>query len=313
MNALQRYFVVMYFDGTLAATFDRSPNGMDVKLAYELAIREVFGQTGLRIYQDGGGLKNREPGEIVKSILHSLGSYSVDETRIATEILVEKKLSHLTPEISEQWPRLYPGVKEFFGQVNSGTSHIDTGIVSSGHDDFIKAVFRINDIVPPDILVTSDILRSRKRSEVESCKPHTYQMAEAHRQWHKTSLNGQFTNNGESRNHGKPYMVYVGDDPVKDAGLAERARIPFLFVPFTHPDFHPDPEKGQMAISDFSQLTEMLQERDQELREGKSFSSILLRKSDSELFPPKPNPELSTTQAKTESASTYSLLRERRI
>jgi phosphoglycolate phosphatase-like HAD superfamily hydrolase len=233
MNNMQRYFIVMDFDGTLAATFDRSPNGMDVKLAYDLAIREVFGQTGHELYIRDGGLRNREPGEVVKSVLQSLGLYTADDARIATENVVRKKLSYLTPEISERWPRLYPGVKDFFKKVASEQLPIDLGIVSSGHNDFINEVFRFNDLVAPDILVTSDILRSRKRTEAESCKPHTYQLAEAHRQWNKANLNKQIPNDVESRNHGKPYMLYIGDDPIKDAGLAERAKIPFLFVPST--------------------------------------------------------------------------------
>lgn len=309
MNNMQRYFIAMDFDGTLAATFDRSANGMDVKLAYELAIHEVFGQTGLEIYQKDGGLRNREPGEVVKSILQALGSYSTNETKIATEEVVEKKLSHLNPEISEQWPKLYPGVKGFFEQVASEKLPIDVGIVSSGHDDFIKRVFSVNGIRPPDILVTSDILRSRNRSEIESCKPHTYQLAEAHRQWSKANINSQFSNNAESRNHGKPYMLYVGDDPIKDACLAERARIPFLFVPFTHPYFDPDPEKGQLLLSDLSQLTDLFLERNHELLEGKSFSSVLLSREDSELFPPRSPLELSSPQTKTESVSTFPLIR----
>jgi hypothetical protein len=55
----------------------------------------------------------------------------------------------------------------------------------------------------------------------------------------------------------------------------------------------------------------MLVESNQELREGKSLSSIIFGKSDSELFPPRSRIESYTQQTTTEATSTYSIHRER--
>jgi hypothetical protein len=207
-----------------------------------------------------------------------------------TEQYVYKKLSYLLPEISTKWPRLYLGAKEFFQGIPTEQGAINIGIVSSGHTDFIRKVFEVNDIPLPDIIVTSDILRLRPMPKRERYKPYPYQLAEVHRLWKKLpSKDGVQLWSHEpytERAQGKPNMAYIGDDPIKDGGLAEQARIPFIFVPFTKPVFKPNAEKGQLGITDFFQLRDLLDSHMQELREKESFASIIFGKKDSELFPP---------------------------
>jgi len=63
------YLLVFDFDGTAANTFEPNPRGIGVDKAYQFAVRDIFGQDGLDIYDDAGGLKNRAPEEIVVLIL----------------------------------------------------------------------------------------------------------------------------------------------------------------------------------------------------------------------------------------------------
>ena len=64
-----KYLFVSDFDGTVANTFAKSPNGINVDMAYEYAIKKLFGEKGLMAYQEIGGLQNRAPEELVLKIL----------------------------------------------------------------------------------------------------------------------------------------------------------------------------------------------------------------------------------------------------
>jgi hypothetical protein len=90
--------------------------------------------------------------------------------------------------------------------------------------------------------------------------------------------------NGAERPAFKARLAYVGDDPLKDGGLAQNARIPYVYAPFTKPGFEPDSQKGQVGMVDFFDLSKRLQ-----LADGlseRSWSEILLNRPDREVFPP---------------------------
>ncbi len=270
-----RYFIVCDFDGTLANTFESSPNGMNVSRATDNAVRDVFGDDGYDAYEQIGGMSNREPGELVQLIQKQMG-FGVFED--ATEQFVEQKLSYLLPEITPEWPKLYPGFREFFQRASELS--IDIGIISSGHDSFIRKAFEVHGITP-DILVTSDIIRSRRMPQRPRYKPNPYQFAEGHLQWLKKSVDGDplAPENREIVIRGaqdKQRIVYIGDDPVKDGGLAERVGIPFIFVPFTKPEFTPVAEAGQVLALDFFAICDTINNHAEDLREGKSFAQIFL-------------------------------------
>lgn len=214
------YLVALDFDGCLAATFIDSPNGVNVSKASRLAINQIFGEEGDKAYVAIGGLQNRDPEELVRLILEKIDnpmkSGSVKEL---VETFVTKKLSHLLPEITPEWPLLYPGVREFMQTVEDGQLPITTAVVSSGHDDFINRVFDVNGLPPPRILVTSDIIRSKETPHREKYKPYPYQLAISHYQWKKQAF--AVDKNYAGRDQGKSHMIYIGDDPIKDGGLAE--------------------------------------------------------------------------------------------
>lgn len=85
-------------------------------------------------------------------------------------------------------------------------------------------------------------------------------------------------------------MVYVGDDPVKDGGLAETARIPFVLVPYVHAETNIDETKGQIRL-DIAELTELLYINRYALTDGVSFCEVLFGKEYGEIFPPRAETE----------------------
>lgn len=285
---MQRHLVAMDFDGTIANTFADSPQGMNVNVATGIAVRRVLGNDGFAVYQDQGGMMNREPGEMVRDIQRGLG-HGVDLYDDTAQKFIDAKLDLLVPEISTHWPLLLPGAKDFLDLVAEGDLPIDIAIVSSGHDRFIRQVFEVNGLPRPDILVTSDILRSRSQPNRERYKPHTYQLAEAHRQWEERGYRGfveyPSTDSYLDRGHAKDRMVYIGDDPVKDGELARNARIPYVYVPFTKPGFEPDREAAQLGVQDFDELADLLVGQKVAMLSGESFAKLMFGRDDRELFP----------------------------
>lgn len=285
---MKPYLLATDFDGTLAATMVDSPNGMNVLKACDKTMRDIFGREGQRVYREKlHGLQNREPGELMTLMLAEM---KMDiPVSGAIELFVAQKLGHLIPEISREWPKLYPGVKELFCASNKGELPLEIAVVSSGHDEFIKRVFEVNGLPAPDIMVTSDILRARKQPDRERYKPNPYQFAEAHRQWRIKHRNGgdilENTIRYDVRDDLKSKIAYMGDDPVKDGGLAEQARVPYLHVPFTNPEFKPDGTRGQILVENVPALVKTMQEGFAYNREGASFSEVFFRKNDGELFP----------------------------
>jgi len=269
-----KHLVALDFDGTIAATFEPSPSGVDVNVASRAAIEKLFGKTGLNHYDEIGGLQGREPGELIGIIQSILGDSS--SHRELTQAYIDAKLEVIDPEISEDWPALLPGVKEFFQEVEKGRIPVDIAVVSSGH----------NGLTPPENLVTSDVLRLRPQPSAERprsrYKPNPYQLAVAHKNWEHES--GILSMKWE-RSRGKARMLYIGDDPSKDSSFAENARIPFGFVPFTTDGYVPDPSKGQFVLKDFFALINLLGENEMKLVSGQSFAHIVFKRSDYELFP----------------------------
>jgi phosphoglycolate phosphatase-like HAD superfamily hydrolase len=295
---MNSHLVLLDFDGTIANTFADSPRGMNVNVASRLAISEVFGRNGALAFDESGGLRNREPGELVRDIGGMVRANGLDVAG-NTEWFVAAKLSRLTAEISPEWPQLYPGAKGFLQKASRDGYWADVGILSSGHDGFISRVLEVNGIDPSSmIMVTSDLIRQREMPKRPRFKPNPYQFAEAHRQWlvKKGILPVPEEGNGDpfvGRNYGKDKILYVGDDPIKDGGLALESRVPFVFVPFTKPGYEPLADKGQMSVRDFLELDDVLDyQHGDQLAKGWSFAEALFGRPDVELFPPRPDGEV---------------------
>lgn len=282
---MNKHLVVLDFDRTIAETFHPSQNGIDVESASKMAVKEMFGRVGLKAYDALGGLRGREPGELIKELQMLLG-FEMPLIE-ATQRYVDLKMSQILPEICLDWPPLLPGVRDFFIKVEQGVLPIDIAIVSSGHDEPIKKVFETNGLRVPENLVTSDGLRRRSLPpQRDRFKPHTFQLAEAHFNWEAEVRRNASYSDGAKIPHSKDKIIYVGDDPIKDGLLALNARIPFVYIPQSENGFNPDERKGQLQLEDFEELSLFILASRNRLKAGESFSRIFFGREYGEIFPP---------------------------
>jgi FMN phosphatase YigB (HAD superfamily) len=207
---------VFDFDNTLAMTSDPSPNNMNVDKAYKMAIDEIFGKEGVEIYEKTGGLRNEAPGEVVQRIT-ALGFFP--EKKNYPELLVEKKLAVLMSEIGEEWPLPYPGVKSFLTEAKEKGCSL--GIISSGHEAFIRKTFEFWKVPCFDVIVTDDDFKGVTRKS----KPDPTLFSYFCRKWAEKE-GGQESFLEFTWVKWKE-MVYFGDDPEKDGEFAKQAEVPF--------------------------------------------------------------------------------------
>jgi len=235
--------VAFGFDNTAADTFDRSPNGIDVHIAYDRALETLFGETEL--LKVVGGLKNRAPTELVHDILRErpplmlagLRAYEAHRSRLSSqmprgkgiplsriengnhidlfgELLVRLKLEILLAEIGPEWPLPCEGVLEFMAELRARDKHV--AIISSGHDLFIRKCFSQWGSECPAIVLSDDDLRPQPGPMTQKMKPSklliNYVIMMAHTRGISVS---------------SADIVYFGDDLNKDGGLARNASIPF--------------------------------------------------------------------------------------
>ncbi len=209
---------VFDFDNTLARTSDPSPNNMNIDKSYKMAINEIFGEEGLEIYEKTGGLRNEAPGEVVQRIT-ALGFFP--EKKNYPELLVEKKLAVLMSEIGEEWPLPYPGVKSFLAEAKERGYSL--GIISSGHEAFIRKTFEFWKVPCFDVIVTDDDFRGvAKKSKPNPALFSYFCRKWAEKEGWQKSVHHQFTwINWKS-------LVYFGDDLEKDGEFARLSGVPFF-------------------------------------------------------------------------------------
>ena len=261
--------IVADFDGTLADTFQPSPNGIGVTEAYKSAILSIFGNKGNDLYQQIGGLQNRAPGELIVALLTVAQGYKkeilanakafhekqngnlsglvpkgkgsgliwTDSSPESTlsEMLVLKKLQLLASEVSSQWPKPFPGVVSFLKQCEQ--CNIKFAILSSGHQLFIEKVFRVWGIQHP-IMVTDDDLRGKTPY---LSKPDAALMSLILKKVPEDTP-----------------VIYLGDDPVKDGGLAVNAGIPFGWFNPSQKKFSGALPKDTLQFQNWDDLREHL-------------------------------------------------------
>lgn len=231
-----RRLVAADFDGTIAYTFEPSPAGVDVKSATGHAIRVVLGDGAFSSYQEKGGLRNRAPYEVVAELRPDLGT----EGQLAlTRKLSREKLSILLGEIGsrfptgEVWPRPVPGYLDFFEAFRSQgqSARTDHVILSSGHQAFIRKAFRVWGIDYPVPLVSEEtsraLARTRRVAPEDMLKPAKGLMDSVLWAWMRR--NGE-PDNADTLDFARQHTLMVGDDLVKDGGLAHNSGTSFIHI-----------------------------------------------------------------------------------
>lgn len=209
--------LLLDFDGTIALTIEKSPNGIGVNEAYEAAITSCFGLSAHTHYLRRGGLRNRSPREVVVE-LQADGHLPRVDTSQLTDRVVEMKMKSLLDEAGKRlpdgqmWPRLTPGFKPFWEAMKAVTS-VYTGVLSSGHRAFIKKVFEVHELELPNILVTDDELRALP-APLSKPDPALLGVVE---------MAAGFIFPPDT-------TCYVGDDPEKDGGFARNCSFPFFHL-----------------------------------------------------------------------------------
>src|SRR3989338_3186708 len=159
--------------------------------------------------------------------------------QVLTELFVRTKLLYLVSEVGQKFPdsRIWPqptnGFLEFWETVTTINSQsdfrIDTAIISSGHENFIRKTFSVWGIDCPNILVTDDDIRAKKYPQQlnRRVKPGVFPFALAHHEWLRMQAltDCHFDINYASAIRDR--IVYFGDDPQKDGMLAENSGVSY--------------------------------------------------------------------------------------
>lgn len=260
---MKQYLMILDFDETIAKTFSPSPHKIGVDEAYRFAIEELFGMSGLEVYEKIGGLQNRAPFELVKALLDTIETHQKPEK--ITEMIVKKKMSFIMKEIGVRfpddrvWPEPCPGILDFFKSISEINKKkvicIDLAILSSGHTRFIKKAFKVWNLKCPEILITDD---DAKLLPDHPIKPAKVLFDIILKEWKNTSYCG----NGNA--------MYFGDDLNKDRKFAENAGIFFAwFSSVPNPNF-----KEVFQFSSWETISRIINQNQEFLREGKPFSQI---------------------------------------
>lgn len=254
------YLLLSDFDGTMARTFDPSPNRIGVHEAYENALCQVFGRGVLPAFERIGKLRNRDHASLIAALLDF--DPSLCDGRSAEELcdeLVSYKLKILLKEIGSEWPRACEGFREFCAALSPLIHErtLELGIISSGHQRFIQATFEMWGIECPSIMVTSETVNSYSHLPLKDrVKPAPFPFWLAIQRWR-----------GDASR-----IIYCGDHG-DDGDFAANLGLPFArfrngssaeeenFYPHRFP-------RGSFQFSDWRKVAEFIQTHAGDFRRG---------------------------------------------
>jgi hypothetical protein len=236
----QAHLLASDFDNTVALTSELLPGGRTVEEAYEHAIYQVFGQSALRMYSQGGGLRNRSPLEVVAELSPQITGHLRQQK---TEDLVGAKMAILLPQFGQRLPdgRLWPPPVEGMPGVWSRLSvvgEVTTAIITSGHDAAVERFFDIHELPQPDITVTDDDMRplAEKLPSHQCVKPSRLLIDCAHHKWLEIlELESLADQDHVAYLLSRERLTYVGDDRRKDGRMAIDAGVDFVHIPKDNP------------------------------------------------------------------------------
>jgi FMN phosphatase YigB (HAD superfamily) len=176
-------------------------------------------------------------------------------------------------EIGRNWPKPCRGVLKFLEvirKMNDNGIDVQLSILSSGHEMFILKTFKIWGYSLPEIIVTDDDMRGRREGYLK--KPDGQLFNAIHLRWlAATRVNADQSQLLETRQR----MIYFGDDPKKDGGLAKAAGIAFGW-------FNPSGRKRGIlgkffSFNDWRQISQLFSESKTiaAFKEGRPFEEII--------------------------------------
>ncbi|PJA86344.1 MAG: hypothetical protein CO142_00605 [Candidatus Moranbacteria bacterium CG_4_9_14_3_um_filter_44_28] len=292
------YLLLCDYDLTLFNTKDRSPRGIGLAEGYEYAVLQTFGPQGLIYFREGGGLHNRACSEVVVSLVKrdqnllniarekhaELISSSQELLRVIaapwnesnpiatlSELLVYHKLQLFLEEIGLNWPLPYSGVCDFFQTVTSLREKeglpIQIGILSSGHTPFIEKTLSLWKIPYPRIMVMDDDIRYLKhpKDPQDKVKPAPFPFKFLQIRWLK-QFNGNTPVSPAQLRASLPRIMYFGDDPHKDGGLAKNVGVLFGWFREKNKDetgaYPNELPENFFSFSDWGKVVDFLARRD---------------------------------------------------
>jgi hypothetical protein len=230
---VQRSLFAGDFDGTMFLTAEPAPGGIGVNEAYQLAISEVLDDEAAALFMAEGGHNHRDPTEIVSYLRPSLTGFELER---AADSVTGHKLDILMDLIGRPmadgvlWPRPTEGFTELWRAIYAAKDVgrlIGTATISAGHTDFQKKTFSVYDLPHPDIFITADVMRqlslSRPPQDVVKPSPILLRLAQAIWRDQLETLGIPW-----SENHFVTH--YAGDDPIKDAQLAQNSGVSFELI-----------------------------------------------------------------------------------
>lgn len=303
---MERYLFAFDFDGTIAKTFEPAPSSVGVTEAYKLAIEDLFGKTGLEIYNKQGGLKNRAPSELVFDLLAANQESQVEmlsqswtffkcreETlrgfvpegkgyplngdqenlrpeNLLAEVMTRQKLVYLQDQIGQQMEHgtIWPRLTSEFGNFWNQLQLLkQRGIpLTTAVISSGHELFILRTFEKHD-LQKPDILVSEDDTRGKNFP--TGKLLVKPNPFPFAIAHRKFNELGGGD---KSRMVYFGDDPIKDGQMAARSRI--VFGHFNPALTGLDLKTDQFAFGDWSLIMPKLL-NSTKLREGTSIRELI--------------------------------------
>jgi phosphoglycolate phosphatase-like HAD superfamily hydrolase len=326
------FSVLFDYDGTMGDTGEPSPNGWNVEKACRAAIQEVLGEKGAAVFDSQGGLKSRAPTEIIEDMIAQdpslvsegrnfflqnqemlLQDRSVQQGkgvplewrendqmpgRVIAEMFVRRKLAILLPEICAEWPKPCKGFLEFWStlqQLKENGIHFITGVVTSGHDEFINRTFKEWRMKDPDFMVSEDQIRGihphhpHKVQEKPGPLPIFLALAKIAELRHQCTGEGVIlTPFLETR------MVFAGDSPSKDMVMAQRNGLPAVHFNRDAEKLTVDPDNRAIRFGDWQHFADFLLQNEPLFREGLPIESIFKNHREGMVFMERIMPRVSS-------------------
>jgi hypothetical protein len=276
MELRHSYLLAHDYDGTQADTDESCPGGVNVSESYERGISELFGDRKAAEFRENGGHNHRAPGDIVDDLFPS---GTPERRRHLTDLLVETVVDREVRQIGTPlrdwatWPRQTEGFLHYWERLDelrerarSDGFSIERAVISAGYRRFILKSYEEWGATPPEILITDDEMRAVQypREAIEKRKPRPFPFAVAQAEWLERT--GGFSIDRARDSWGR--RLFIGNDPVKDGGLAESMGAEFML-------FELAGTEGPRTINDFRKLADRLEQSWEALREGRPLSEVL--------------------------------------